>query len=836
MITSSAKKICYHCGLEVPVSSDYTITIFDEDRSMCCPGCLAVARAIVDNNLTQFYSHRTSNSNTVVEDNTDIIAQLELYDNAILQDAFVKHEGVFNEASLMLEGIVCAACVWLNEKHVNALNGVKEFRINYSTHRAYVIWDDNIIKLSDILKEILNIGYRAHPFDASQQQKIIEKEHSQALWRIAIAGLGAVQVMMFAIAMYAADSAAEGVANFNMDESLRSMMRWVSLLFASPVVFFSAQPFFKSAYRDIKRFRLGMDVPVAIAILSAFSASIWATLTHQGEVYYDSVTMFTLFLLSGRFLEMRARHKAGYITEQLIRLLPTLVTRVNGNDHEIISRAELKSGDQVLVKTGETIPADGIIINGTSLIDESIITGESQPLEKKIDDAIIGGSINTANPIILSITKTGADTVIAGINRLLQRAQSEKPQIAKLADKAASWFVTVLILITTAVGIWWYLHDANRVFEIVLSVLVVTCPCALSLATPAAMTAITGKLTRFGILTTRSSAVETLAKVTHVVFDKTGTLTYGKPKLVNSELLSDMQEDEVFRIAASIAKYSEHPLSKELYSKYKRYTNDVSCESIQNFAGRGISGVVSGTEYILGNAIFMQQHFNINRIEKNTELKSLVYLSNSHKILARFDYEDIIRDDAIATIKELKRLSIKTVLLSGDDDAVTKNVAKQFQFDSVHGNCRPQDKLNLIQVLQDNKAVVAMIGDGINDAPVLAGAQVSMAMGSATQLAQASADMVLLSNRLIQIPQAIKMSKQTMVIIKQNIAWAIIYNLLALPLAAMGIIAPWMAALGMSASSLLVVTNALRLTLGSNWHANRLNFKEQKLSSKLSKS
>jgi len=812
MTSSDTQKRCYHCGLDVPKARDYSITIFDQRRSMCCPGCLAVAQAIVDNKLTQFYSHRTTNSETAATDSANIIKQFELYDNAVLQDAFVNHEGEFSEAALMLEGIVCAACVWLNEKHVNALIGVKEFRINYSTHRAYVIWDDSIIKLSDILKEILSIGYRAHPYDASQQQKLIEKEHSLALWRIAIAGLGAVQVMMFAVAMYAADSAAEGVANFNMDESLRNLMRWVSLVFASPVVFFSAQPFFKSAWRDLKRFNIGMDVPVTIAIISAFSASVWATVTHQGEVYYDSVTMFTLFLLSGRFLEMRARHKAGYITEQLIRLLPTLVTKIVANKHEIISRSELTLGDDVLVKPGETIPADGKIVDGASLIDESIITGESQPLEKKNNDSVIGGSINTANPITIKIEKVGADTVIAGISKLLERAQTEKPEIAKIANKAASWFVVVLILITFAVGIWWYLNDASRVFEIVLSVLVVTCPCALSLATPAAMTAITGALTRFGILTTRSSAVETLAKVTHVVFDKTGTLTYGKPKLVNTKILSDTPENKIFTIAASIAQYSEHPLSIELYLKYKNYIKNADCKSIENFTGRGISGVVAGIEYILGNALFMQQHFNINFFENNSESRSLVYLANSQNILARFDYEDVIREDAIETINQLNQLDIKTLLLSGDDDAVTKNVAKRFQFDSVHGNCRPQDKLNLIQVLQENKAVVAMIGDGINDAPVLAGAQVSMAMGSATQLAQASADMILLSNKLIQIPFAIKMSKKTMLIIKQNIGWAIIYNLVALPLAAMGVIAPWMAALGMSASSLLVVSNALRLT------------------------
>lgn len=808
---------CYHCGLDVPASSHYNITIFEKERSMCCPGCLAVSQAIVDNNLTQFYSHRTINSNTAVADSIDIITQFELYDNSILQDAFVTHHGALNEASLMLEGIVCAACVWLNEKHVNALDGVSEFRINYSTHRAYVIWDNDKIKLSEILKEILNIGYQAHPYDASKQQHLIEKEHKQALWRIAIAGLGAMQVMMFAVAMYAADSS----TGFTMDDSLRNLMRWVSLVFASPVIIFAAQPFFKSAYRDLKRFKLGMDVPVSVALIAAFSASVWATVTHQGEVYYDSVTMFTLFLLSGRFLEMRARHKAGFVAEQLIRLLPTLVTRVVEQKHEIISRSELKPNDIVLVKAGETIPADGIIIDGDSLIDESIITGESQAIEKKSNSTVIGGSLNTANPIMVRVEKVGTDTVIAGISRLLERAQTEKPQIAKLADKTAAWFVLVLLLMTSIVATWWYLNDSERVFEIVLAVLVVTCPCALSLATPAAMTAITGKLTRFGLLTTRSSALETLAKVTHVVFDKTGTLTYGKPTLVKQKMFTSMSEVDACRIAASIAKFSEHPLSVELYNKFKDYIKDSDCNSIENFTGRGISGVIDGEEYILGNALFVQQHFNIDCFDNNQEFKSQVFLANKKSVIARFEYEDVIRDDAVAAINQLKELSIKTILLSGDDDVVTKNVATQFQFDSVHGNCRPQDKLHLIQVLQENKAIVAMIGDGINDAPVLAGAQVSMAMGSATQLAQASADMILLSNKLIHIPFAIKMSKKTMSIIKQNITWAIMYNLIALPLASMGYIAPWMAALGMSLSSLLVVTNALRLTAGTSWYSNK---------------
>ncbi|MFV1982319.1 MAG: heavy metal translocating P-type ATPase [Thiohalomonadales bacterium] len=814
---------CYHCGLDVVTPGQYKITILEQERAMCCPGCLAVARAIVDNKLTQYYSHRTVNAKTAAGDSIEILKQLELYDNDILQKAFVKNEGQLSEASLMLEGIVCAACVWLNEKHVNALTGVTEFRINYSTHRAYVIWDTKKINLSKILKEILHIGYQAHPYDASQQQKLVEKENSQALWRIAIAGLGAMQVMMFAVAMYAADSASDAASGFTMDESIRNLMRWVSLVFATPVVFFSARPFFVSAFRDLKRFQLGMDVPVSIAILSAYIASVWATISHQGAVYYDSVTMFTLFLLTGRYLEMRARHKAGFVAEQLIRLLPTIVTKVIGQSQEIISRNELKPGDTVLVKAGETIPADGIIVEGLGLIDESIITGESQSLEKRVDDRVIGGSINTTHPVKIKINKVGSDTVIASISRLLERAQLEKPKIAQLADKTAVWFVSVLLLITIAVGIWWYLNESSRVFEIVLTVLVVTCPCALSLATPAAMTAITGKLTRFGILTTRSSAIEVLAKVTHVVFDKTGTLTYGKPKLVKSRIFTEMPEHEVYGIAASIAQYSEHLLSRELYEKYQHHITGKNCSSIENFVGRGISGMVGDIEYILGNALFIQQHFNLNCFDNKSESKSLVFLASRKKIIARFDYEDVIRDDAIDTIKELKRLSIKTILLSGDDDLITKNVAKRFQFDSVHGNCRPQDKLHLIQVLQENKAIVAMIGDGINDAPVLAGAQVSMAMGSASQLAHASADMILLSNKLIQIPLAIKMSKKTMLIIKQNISWAIIYNLVALPLAAMGQIAPWMAALGMSASSLLVVTNALRLTMGSNWYPDNKN-------------
>jgi len=800
---------CFHCGLACPETTSYSVKITGEERAMCCPGCQAVAQAIVDNSLEDYYKYRTEQSITADNLIPEELEQLQLYDNLKLQDQFVtssnSHPEIKN-VSLILEGIVCAACVWLNEKHVNHLTGVKSFSINYSTQRARISWDDSQIKLSEILKSISSIGYRAHPFDPGRHESIQKRERQRALIRLSVSGLGAMQVMMLAIALYAGDYS-------GIDSDMKLFFRWVSALIATPVVFYSAQTFFIGAWRDLKRKHLGMDVPVALAIGGAYVASIWATLTNSGQVYFDSVTMFTFFLLLGRFLELRARQRSSEVADALVKLLPVMAARIGSNGIEQVLVNELNLDDRIRVKPGETIPADGIIIEGQTSIDESLVTGESYPLRRLENENVIGGTVNIESPIVVKITKTGEETVLAGIQRLLDRAQTEKPHIALLADKVASIFVGVILVVATVVGYIWWQIDSERAFWIVLSMLVVTCPCALSLATPAAMTAATGALTRLGMLVTHAHALETLAKVDTFVFDKTGTLTQGVLALKETVVIGSLSETQCKKIATSIEQASEHPVAKA----FQYLSSDLLVtKKITAQVGEGVEAAIDNMRYRIGkrnwvsDIVGMPLQEKADNINKN-QIQSQIYLANEKEWLAVFTLEDNIRDDAKSMIDDLGKLDINTILLSGDQDSVVRNTASTLEIHTMYSEQNPDNKLSVIKGLQKQGHIVAMVGDGVNDAPVLAAAQVSIAMGSGTQLAQASSDMVLLSENLNHLQESIVHARKTIKVVKQNLSWAVIYNLTALPLAALGFIAPWLAAIGMSASSLFVVLNALRL-------------------------
>ncbi len=811
---------CFHCGLPVPKGASYTVKIDSKGQEMCCMGCQSVAQVIVDNGLTDFYKHRTTKSTKP----SDLIpAELQIYDNDALQESFVSissdaQDGSIREASLILEGIVCAACVWLNERNVKQLKGVINFRVNYSTHRASLKWDNNKIKLSDVLKAIADTGYSAHPFDPARLDTLHQKEKSAALRRIALAGMGMMQVMMPSIAVYVGESS-------DMTASMRNFLHWISLIITTPVVLYSSRVFFTSAWRDLKRGVFGMDVPVSLAIGSAYIASVWATVANTGEVYFDSVVMFTFFLLLGRFLEMGARHKAGQVADALVRLLPQTATRLEkgekGHDIQtVITASELALGDRVLIKPGETIPADGSVIEGKSSTNEALITGESMPCKKTIGDELIGGSVNVESPLTMRVDKLGDSTMLSSIIRLLDRAQSEKPNLAKFADRSAGWFVLLLLGIAVAVFVTWWFIDPSRAFWIALSVLVITCPCALSLATPAALTVATGNLTEQGVLATRGHALETLAKITHVIFDKTGTLTYGRLKVTTSQILGNLSKTDYESLASGLEASSEHPIAlaiQKLSSKPESFVQ-VNAES-----GRGVEGKLNNHRYRIGTKSYVaelagkfsreaEREENVSSDkESNEALTTRVYLGTNSEWLAAFYLQDEIRESSKSTVENLQSMGVKVSLLSGDNQQAVNSVSESLGIKSATAELLPADKLKALQLLQSQGEVVAMIGDGVNDAPVLTASDVSIAMGSGSQLAQASADMVLLSENLEQLPSSITLSKRMQRIIHQNFAWAIVYNIVAIPLAAMGWVTPWMAAIGMSMSSLVVVLNALRL-------------------------
>ncbi len=806
-LSAAAENSCFHCGLPIPPGTHYAAVIDGQRQPMCCHGCEAVAEAIVVAGLTDFYHHRTAPSRRAEDLIPEQLRGLALYDRPDLQKSFVRAEGEHvREAALILEGIVCAACVWLSERHVNRLPGVLEFRVNYSTHRARLRWDERQIKLSDILAAIAAIGYIAHPFDPNRQEALQKRERAVALRRLAVAGLGSMQVMMLAVGLYVGDFQ-------GMDDWIREFLRWVCLILAVPVVTYSAQSFYSGAWRDLRRRQPGMDVPVSLAILAAFIASVWHTWKGGGEVYYDSVTMFVFFLLTGRFLEMAARHRAAQISEALVRMLPATATRLSAaGEEEIIAIAELAPGDRVLVRPGETIPADGCIIEGASSVDESLLTGESLPLPRQLGEALIGGAVNIESPLVMRVEKVGADTVLSAISRLLDRAQSEKPRLALLADRIAGWFVAALLAVAAVVlAAWWSLSDFDTAFRVTLSVLVVTCPCALSLATPTAIVAATGALTRLWLLTTRGHTLETLARTTHIIFDKTGTLTFGRPQVAAVEMVDGLEARRALALAAALERGSEHPVGRALAEAAGESVP--AATAVRNTPGSGIEGWIEGRRYRVGRLEFVAELSGAVVSERDDfdAASTWVVLGDETGLLAWFQLTDTLRPGAAAAVQALQARGLTVELLSGDRPDAVAHIAREAGIAMATGGLSPQDKLDRLRELQCQGAVVAMVGDGVNDAPVLAAAQVSLAMGSGTQLAHATADMILLSEKLEHLVGGVDMARRTLAIMRENFAWAIGYNLLALPLAAGGWLTPWMSAIGMSCSSLLVVVNALRL-------------------------
>lgn len=800
---SGAEKTCYHCALPVPPGAHYLVAIEGGPREMCCRGCQAVAQTIVDSGLTDYYRHRTALPGVGHEVVPEEVRKLALYDHPGIQKSFVRQEGEHvREASLILEGITCAACVWLNERHLKQLPGVLQVQVNYATHRARITWDDQSIRLSKILEEIQLLGYNAHPFNAEHQENLRRQRRAKDLRRIAIAGLSVGQVMMLAVALYAG-------AAFGMEASTAALLRWFSLVLTLPVVFYAALPFYQSAWGALLGKRLNMDVPVSLAIVGAFAGSVWATLRGQGVVYYDAVGMFSLFLLSSRFLEHTAQEKSVEAAENLLKLAPAMATRVDGGQHQTVPVLELNEGDIILAKPGESIAADAEVVEGGSTVDEALLTGESRPVSKLAGAQVIAGSINLESPLLLRVTGVGENTVLAGIIRLLDRAVAEKPRLAQLADQVAGHFTVGLLILTAIVGaVWWWLEPA-RTFEIVLAVLVVTCPCALSLAAPAAFAAAGSHLLRHGILLTRGHALETMAKVNHVVFDKTGTLTYGKPVLQRTVALADMDESRCLALAASLEQASEHPLAQSFLNRVAR-SELIAVQDAQNLPGKGVSGTIGGARYTLGSAA-LSGLASATLPAGLPEGATLVWLCDERRALAVFAISDGLRPQARELVEQLKAAGARVTMLSGDAAAAVSHAAAETGIESWRAALRPEEKLAALREFQRRGDVVAMVGDGVNDAPVLAGADVSIAMGGGTQVARASSDIVLLTESLPDIGRALQTGHASIAVMRQNFAWAIAYNLLALPFAAAGMIPPWLASIGMSASSLVVVLNAMRL-------------------------
>ncbi|GAB4507392.1 MAG: heavy metal translocating P-type ATPase [Sulfuricaulis sp.] len=781
---------------------------------MCCRGCEAVASAIIDGGMSDYYKFRTATAPTAREIVPEFLRQTTLYDHPEIQKSFVRADGEHErEAALILEGITCPACVWLNERHLAHVPGVLEVHINYATHRARVRWDERRVHLSEILQAVSRIGYLAHPFDPGRYQQQLENERRQLLRRVGVAGIFGMQVMTLSVALYVGDWS-------GTEMEYRRFFYWVSLLLTLPVLLYSAQPFFRSAWRDLTHWRTGMDVPVSLGIGAAFLASLWTTVTGEGTVYYDSVCMFAFFLLSARYFELAAHKRASEASEALVQATPAMATRLitdagGTTREETVAVAELQAGDRVRIRPGESIPADSVVLEGHSTADESLLTGENLPVAKGPGQTLIGGAINIESPLTARVEKTGPDTILSSILRLLDRATAEKPRLAQLADRIAAGFVTVVLLLAGLVALYWWRHDAALWLPATIAVLVVTCPCALSLATPAAITAATGRLTRLGLLVTRGHALETFAHATHFIFDKTGTLTRGRLRLLETRTFSQLSVAQCLDSAGALERHSEHPIARALVEASA--SNTLTASEVVNTPGAGLRGSVDGQIFFLGTPAYVEGQTGLTvdpgMLEPlRRQGDTVVLLAGQDNLHAAFVLSDELRPGAHALIAELQRQGKTVMLLTGDHEKAAHRVADALGIRELAWELKPADKLERIKALQQQGAVVAMIGDGVNDAPVLAAAQVSIAMGGGTAVAAASADMILLSQKLLHLADGLAVAHRSLGIIRQNLIWAVAYNLLAIPAAAAGYVTPWMAALGMSASSLLVVTNALRLT------------------------
>ncbi|WGL16634.1 heavy metal translocating P-type ATPase [Microbulbifer bruguierae] len=810
---------CYHCGLPVVDGSRFSVVIGGAARPMCCPGCEAVAGAIVAGGLDNFYRYREQNSQR--PENTTQQERWSAYDLQEVQSEFVRDlddprsagsDRSLQVASLLIAGITCAACVWLIEKHLLGEDGVERVSVNASSHRAQIVFDPERVPVSRLFAALAAIGYRPSPATAVNGERLMQQEKRASIRRLGVAGLGTMQVMMFAIALYF--GASKGI-----ESQFEQFFRWVSLIVATPVVCYAAQPFFAAAWRALRSGQLVMDVPVSLAIGLAYGASVYATVFETGEVYFESVSMFTFFLLLGRTIEMRARHRAGLASGGLAQLLPLAALRLkegSGSDVESVPVAALRAGDRILLRPGDTIAADGEVVDGESGVDESVLTGESALQQKAAGSPVFAGSVNGDSSLTVRVTAAGKGTRLSAIEKLVESAQLDKPTQVALADRLAGRFIAAILCIAVAAFAFWWQQAPDRAFWIALSVLVVTCPCALSLATPAALAAATLRLQQLGLLVAKGHVLETLPRLTRVIFDKTGTLTEGEPRLRQVQLLrAGVTAEEVRDIAAALEAHNSHPLAKA----FRPWVGNRGAHALRSVTGCGVSGVCGDRNYRLGRADFVLEGATGETVDGVVQTLPIpeepgqwLLLGDTGGAVAWLGLGDEMRQSAPAGVAALRELGLKAELLSGDQSAEVPRLATLSGIDTYRAGASPEDKLAHLQHLQAQGERLLMVGDGINDVPVLSGADVSVAMMSAADLAQSRADAILLQGDLQALPRAFELAQKCRTIIRQNLAWAILYNALALPLAFLGLVPPWAAAIGMSLSSLIVVINALRLS------------------------
>ncbi len=786
----NATHSCYHCGEALP--ADPCVARLDGTaRSFCCHGCAAAAEWIISADLDSYYRLRNSNAGRVAEEPLD----LAVWDRS---DVLAEHSRAISggrEITLLTDGMRCAACAWLIQRALAREPGVTDCNANAITGRIRIAWDPARTVLSAPLQRLAMLGYRPYLAGSEAAERQRRKEQRRWMLRLGIAGIGMLQAMMMAEALY---------LDFNSTMPLptRDFFRWLTFLLCAPVVFYAGWPFLAGAWRELRERRLGMDVLIAGSTLLAYFASLLETIRGGPHVWYDAAVMFVFLLLAARMLEQRARSVASAQVDALARARPVFATRERSDgQRETVPLAALHAGDIACVAAGEAVPADGQLLGGVddeAWFEEALLTGESAPVRRLPGEPVYAGAVCRERPARLRVTCTGSDTRLSQLTRLVEQAQEHRPAVARLADRISMRFVLALLPVALLVFAGWWHYQPERALEVTLALLVISCPCALSLAVPAAIASAHGAMARTGLLALRPDALDTLARATDMVFDKTGTLSDGRPVLAATHVLEPgLDAAKATRIAAALERDSGHPLAVAF-----NHIDVAPATQVQAMPGQGIRGVVDGRLWLLGRAGFAAA----------CEDDGALWLGDGHAASARFELEERPRADAAQAMHALRALGLQLHLASGDGQDAVRRMADTLQLEDAHARQSPEDKLQRVRQLQAEGRIVVMVGDGLNDAPVLAGADVSIAMGDGASLAHRAADLVTTGGGLLRIPTAIALARNTQRIIRQNLAWATAYNLVALPVAAMGWVTPWMAALGMALSSLIVTLNALRLS------------------------
>jgi Cu2+-exporting ATPase len=819
-----AAEECFHCGLPVPADAGFAFEANGSWRRFCCAGCEAISHAITDGGLDAYYRLRTAPGATAsVASAADDFA---IYDDALIQSRFVRTlEDGSHEAELVIEGIRCAACAWLLEQSVARVPGVLSASVNATTRRALVriaeigvrgdlsdgdpavpVADKSpLTPISAVFRAVRAVGYAAWPYEQERLAQVEDGERRRLLRRLWVAGLGMMQVMMYAVPAYI------GAEDVSADAA--SLMRWAGLVLTVPVLVYSAGPFFIGAGRELRARRPGMELPVAIGLAVAFAASAWSTVHGAGEVYFDSITMFVFLLLGGRYLEHAARTRAAQSLRHLAGWVPQSACRMRDaadTSGEVVAAMQLRSGDLALVRPGDTVPADGAVESDAADVSEALLTGESRVLRRVRGERLVGGSVNAGAAFAMRVTQVGAATVLSGLRRLMERAAAERPPAVEMASRVASAFVLFVLAAAIAAFAFWWSAGPSRALWIAVSVLIVTCPCALSLATPAVLTVATGALARRHFIVTRAGAIERLAAITDVVFDKTGTLTEGMPVLREVLAFGTRDAHACLQAAAAIGTLTSHPLDRAIVAAAGALPLPVRDHRIE--PGHGAEATLEGRRLRLGRASFVQEITGTPApLGALPTAETLVWLGGAEGWIAALRLGDTLRPDARDAVEALRSLGFAVHMLSGDAEQAALRAAHALGIDHVKSRATPAEKTDFVARLQASGRRVAMVGDGLNDGPVLGRADVSIAMGGGADLAQLQSDAVLLSDGLGDLVAAFRIARASRRVMRQNLGWALAYNLCVIPLAFVGAINPLAAGIGMSASSLVVVVNALRL-------------------------